>query len=520
MPISAQYFANGILHHNSGKTLILVRAMMNRAVKAPNSNHIIFRYRQNAVRASVWMDTLPTVVRMSFGYLKLTAQHWLSGPMILTLPNGSRIFCSGLDEKERVEKILGTEFSTIFFNECSQIPYYSVTTALTRLAEKTEYEIKIVGTSEVRRGTLVNRAYYDLNPVGKTHYTHRLFIQHMKVDNRESLEDPENYASMFLNPIDNAENIDPEYIKAMQALPERHKQRYLLGRYVDELEGALWTLERLEKNRITNIKDLPDYKRVVVAVDPSGASGPDSSSDPIGIVAVAKGSDGHAYVLRDKTLLDKPERWAHEVCELFKEVDADKVIGEANYGGDMVRAVIHMVSKHLPYEHVTASRGKVVRAEPIAALYDMGMVHHVGMFPELEDEMCGFTRDGYTGERSPNRCDAMIWAVTALFPELESHGLIEVWKKQAAEAKAATSTPDTSTPEEKQLSLAEAQKKAEGTWMDKVRGIGGKGIAKVRTVAQTPVCSACGNHAVQQFQDIWRCNCGASGPMPKLGGKA
>jgi len=412
----------------SGKTFVLVRAIVLRALKSPNSAHAILRYRQNAVRLSVWNDTLPTVVRKSFPTLKLKAGAWNVSNCMLTLPNGATIWCSGLDEKDRVEKILGTEFNTILFNECSQIPYHSVTTALTRLARKSEctYEVQENGAWVRKTGELTNRAYFDLNPVGKTHYTHRLFIQHKKVDSQESLKDPNDYASLFMNPEDNAENIDPAYIKALHELPYQQQQRYLLGKYVDEIEGALWSFATIEQQRVS-LEDLPEMVRIIVAVDPSGASGPESGSDAIGIVAAGKGVDGHGYLLRDRTILDKPEKWGKEVIWLYGDARADRVVAEQNFGGDMVRAVIHLIEPTIPFKLVNASRGKSVRAEPISALTDMGMIHHVGAFPELEDELCGFSRDGYTGTRSPNRADAYVWAFTELFPEFVKHryGLIE-----------------------------------------------------------------------------------------------
>jgi phage terminase large subunit-like protein len=165
---------------------------------------------------------------------------------------------------------------------------------------------------------------------------------------------------------------------------------------------------------------LPMLSRTVVAVDPSGARGPeDVRSDAIGIVVGAMGQDGRAYVLGDRTLRAGPERWAREVLAASDLYGADCIVAERNYGGDMVRAVIQGIRPTANVKLVTASKGKHVRAEPVAALYDetQDRVRHAGRFTDLEDEMGGFTTSGYAGDRSPNRVDALVWLLTELLLE-------------------------------------------------------------------------------------------------------
>lgn len=392
----------------SGKTVILVDSLVRRAIRVPRSNHAILRFRQNAVRKSIWQDpsgTLRFVVRECIPGLRGRV-HWTEGDCLLTLANGSTVWCTGVDEKERVDRILGLEFATILFNECSQIPYPSITTVLTRLSQR---------CIDPRTGQpMINRAYYDLNPVGKSHYTYKQFIEHVEPVSKTPL-DPAAYRHLFMNPRDNAQNLDPEYLKSLDYLPQRQKKRFLEGVYVDEFDGALWTPEIIGANRVQR-DDVPNLERIVVAIDPSGASSSgDTKNDAIGIVGAGIASNGHAYVLRDRSILDSPERWARVVDGLYDEIRADRVVGEQNFGGDMVRAVVHSVNEFLPYTHVHASRGKVVRAEPIAALYEKGNIHHVGTFDDLEEELCAFTTGGYMGMGSPNRADAAIWALTHLF---------------------------------------------------------------------------------------------------------
>ena len=383
----------------SGKTFLAVRAVCTRAIKAPNSRHVIFRLRFNALRASVWLDTLPKVMRLCYPGVPLKPNRQDG---YVSLPNGSEIWFGGLDDKDRVEKILGMEFATTYFNECSQIQRASVLTGLTRLAQK------IPG--------LQNRAYYDLNPVGTGHWTYRQFVEKIDPDSRQPLARPENYQSSYMNPADNRANIGSEYIALLESMPERQRRRFLDGRYVSEIDGALWTLELLEKYRRTD-DDLPLMKRVVVAVDPSGSKGEeDKRSDEIGIVVAGLGVDDRVYVLADYSGRYSPEQWGAKAVYAWKTHGADRIIGEKNFGGDMVRAIVHSADRNAPYKEVTASRGKVVRAEPVSALYEQGKFSHVGVFPALEDQMMNFSTAGYLGGKSPDRADAMVWAISELVP--------------------------------------------------------------------------------------------------------
>lgn len=186
----------------------------------------------------------------------------------------------------------------------------------------------------------------------------------------------------------------------------------LLGEILDDIPGALWTREMIDAAR----KDvtLPEMVRVVVAIDPSGTRGADDSGDSVGIVVAGKGSDGLAYVLADRTVKESPDKWARVAVNAYHEFKADRIVAERNYGGAMVEHVIRTVDPAVSYREVTASRGKVIRAEPIAALYEQGRVKHPAKTDALEDQMCALTSDGYLGEGSPDRVDALVWALTEL----------------------------------------------------------------------------------------------------------
>ena len=169
---------------------------------------------------------------------------------------------------------------------------------------------------------------------------------------------------------------------------------------------------------------LPDFVRVVVSVDPSGASDDEENADndEVGITVDALGTDGRAYLLEDISVSGGPKVWGKVAVQAYIRHKADIVVGETNFGGGMVKLTIQVAAQALavrvPFKMVTASRGKVQRAEPFQALYDEGKVRHVGLFPKLEDEMCAFSTGGYTGPKSPNRADAHIWALAELFPAI------------------------------------------------------------------------------------------------------
>jgi len=160
---------------------------------------------------------------------------------------------------------------------------------------------------------------------------------------------------------------------------------------------------------------LPALKRVVVAVDPSGASGKeDERSDEIGIVVAARGTDGKGYVLADRSVKLAPAAWGRIAVNAYHEFRADRIVAERNFGGAMVEHVIKTADPREPVSIVTASRGKAVRAEPISSLYEQNSVSHVGRFPELEEQMINMSVAGYVGAKSPDRLDALVWSLSEL----------------------------------------------------------------------------------------------------------
>lgn len=217
----------------SGKTYKLVRAVIIRACKT-KSRHAILRLCFNHIKTSIWLDTLPKVLATSFPDLTV---KWNRSDYFITLPNESEIWVAGLDDEKALEKILGKEYSTIYFNECSQISYTQVQVALTRLAEKSSLKKKV---------------YYDANPPTKRHWTYWFFIKGVHPETGEEV-DKEKYASMLMNPADNLENIDEEYVNLLNSLDEKQRKRFLLGEFNDDSDGSAY----YAFNRDINVSDFP-----------------------------------------------------------------------------------------------------------------------------------------------------------------------------------------------------------------------------------------------------------------------
>lgn len=197
---------------------------------------------------------------------------------------------------------------------------------------------------------------------------------------------------------------------------------------LDDVPGALWTHQAIEQARVGFDAKLPDFSRIVVAIDPAATSGEDA--DETGIVVAAKTFGGHAYVLADVSGHYQPVEWAQAALAQFHHPDrhADRIVAEINNGGEMVEATLRMVDPAVPYKPVHASRGKVMRAEPVSALYEQGRVHHVGAFPQLEDQMTSFTQDfDRSANGSPDRVDALVWAISELLVEDSANGFLEAW---------------------------------------------------------------------------------------------
>lgn len=228
---------------------------------------------------------------------------------------------------------------------------------------------------------------------------------------RRLLEDA-SVAVTRLSTNDNASNLPALFLKAVERRygGTRLGRQELAGELIEDIEGALFRRDLIETGRTG---PAPDLARIVVAVDPPASHGSDGST--CGIVCAGVGADGDAYVLEDASLQQAtPARWANAVAACFEAWHADRVVAEVNQGGDMVESVLRAAHPAISFRAVRASRGKHARAEPVAALYERGLVHHAGTFPALEDQMCNFGPDGLSLGQSPDRVDALVWALSDL----------------------------------------------------------------------------------------------------------
>ena len=217
----------------------------------------------------------------------------------------------------------------------------------------------------------------------------------------------------------------PAELEAERQYDQEHRrERYghiWLGEYEPMAVGAIWDRLTLHQGRRA---EAPDLERIVVAVDPAVSA--ETGADDHGIIVAAAGADQRGYVLEDATTKGSPRQWAVRAVAMYDRHEADAIVIEVNQGGDMVRHTLESVRPGLPIVEVRATRGKHVRAEPISALYALGRISHVGSFPALEDQMCRMTAAGYEGEGSPDRVDALLWAMTELFPPLTAQAAREV----------------------------------------------------------------------------------------------
>ena len=387
----------------SGKTFLAVRGLFMRAMKAPNSNHLAVRKHLSHARTSLWHKTIRDVHRICFPGLDL---HYNKQEMFITFPNGSRIWVGGTDDAERVEKILGNEYSTILIEEASQVSWDVVSVLETRLAEN-------VG--------LVNKMWYTCNPPTKNHWLYKLFILLQNPSTRNALANPDDYKSILMNPIDNINNLPPQFLTRLANLPdERKRKRFMDGLFLDVVEGALFeeswiTLNRVKYKTLLELKKDVLILKVAIGVDPAVTS-KIGTSDETGIIAVAQGwVDGvtEYYVLADATGTYKPLDWGLAVKNLAEKLDADYVVCETNQGGELVTQNLRTAGYGGLIKTVHARVAKHIRAEPVAALYQLNRVHHLFDSGLNKVDDCLIEYIPLLTTESPDRLDALVMGITS-----------------------------------------------------------------------------------------------------------
>jgi phage terminase large subunit-like protein len=393
----------------SGKSFIIMFEIIRRALKK-KSRHLIVRLHFSDVKRSVINETFKDVCDiMGVHDYKLNLQDFYA-----RFGNGSEIWFGGIDDARGLDKILGTEYSSIWFNEASQISYGSYTILKTRLAQKSG---------------LKNRIYIDENPPSKLHWTYKVFFKNIEPKDNVVLKNPEQYVYLKMDPKDNEKNVDAEYLEMLEALPKEERLRFYQGEFADQEESALFSEANFNRNRVTKY---PELKEVVVSVDPATTA--KITSDETGITVEGKGFDNRGYLLEDISGIYSPKQWATKACGMYKKWNANCIVAEINQGGDMVKYTIQTIDENIPVKTVHATKGKLLRAEPISAKYDDDKISHVGTFPDAETEMALYT--GKPGEKSPNRLDAIVHGFTYLFPvgiysdsEIFNRDVLKYWKE-------------------------------------------------------------------------------------------
>tara|TARA_R100000388_G_scaffold62409_1_gene45604 strand:- start:459 stop:1523 length:1065 start_codon:yes stop_codon:yes gene_type:complete len=209
------------------------------------------------------------------------------------------------------------------------------------------------------------------------------------------------------------ENVDNLARSSVEMLKERYMgtrlgRQELYAEILEDIEGALFNIDMIEQSRVQNV---PDLERIVVAIDPAVTNNP--NSDETGIIVAGRDSQNHFYILNDSSMINNPDTWINKAISLYHQYDCDRIVAEVNNGGDLIERLLRTKEQTISYKSVRATRGKIIRAEPISALYEQKRVHHVGILTELEEQMCQFTGNNVKSQHD-DRVDALVWAITSL----------------------------------------------------------------------------------------------------------
>jgi len=394
----------------SGKTVLCVRANIIRALTYPRSRHLSLRLHRVTSEKYLWKQTLPDVIEKCF---KGVAFVYNNTKLILTCPNGSTYWFGGLDEGEKSDGLLGSDWNTVHFDEANEMLPDGLQKARTRLALK-------IKSADGRM--CINRSFATVNPTYKTHHLYRTYVEKFDIFNGlpMSPEQSSMYNWCRINPCDNLDNLSEGYLRELQSLSPENRRRFLEGEWSEESKDALFKMNDINNARVKTFAELGaiQFDKIVVGVDPAVTSG--AKADLTGIIvcgwvrpkAFDRRSSGQYYVLEDRSIRGTPDEWAQAVYDAYTHWKADLIVGEANQGGDLVEKNIRSVSRIAPYKKVWATRGKAIRAQPVAAICATGDLHIAVCLPELEGEMVGWNPD--SGEPSPNRLDALVWGITEL----------------------------------------------------------------------------------------------------------
>lgn len=406
----------------SGKSAIITANIINRALAYPGTKHAIFRLTMRSCRSHLFNGTFPDIMKMLYPELwawmgkngKINkAESWVE------FPNGSKIHFEGLDPNN-IDKVLGAQYATAWVNECNEIQDYEIIQQLaSRMADKAPLHDLNTGKPVLDHNGdfIMSRPLmiFDCNPDVKTDWEYQCFVEKRHPINGKPFKPRSllKWRRVKLPTSENIKNLDLDYIDELEdrydGSPEM-ESRFLIGDWRDDNPDALFrkgmfTIQLPPKNKDGSFV----LARIIVAVDPSGNDG--NNGDYTGICVVGLGFDGCAYILADASVKGSTDAWSTRVGEMYDTWKADLVVAEKNFGGTMVTNTIQQYRRNLPVKLVSATRGKLVRAEPVAMAYHQGKVFHTDSFKELEAQMCAY-KEG--AKKSPDRMDALVWGVSEI----------------------------------------------------------------------------------------------------------
>lgn len=398
----------------SGKSIVISYMILMRAMTSPGSRHGIFRRSAVAAKDTLFKVAFRKACDLAFpGFLSNPKNCTINKEeMSIELSNGSVIGFYGFDDNNR-DRVLGQEFDTIWMNECTEFEYDDFETLSTRLSGQ---------TAKASGKVLKPLMFLDLNPDLDTHFTYTMWIKGLDPARNMPLDDPDDYASLQMNLAEDATHVAANYLQRARRMSDEKVQRFVTGYWRSEREYSMFKPSIVNANRVPlaasasieeRLAAIPPLVRIGVNVDPAVSS--HEKSDEHGITVTGIDEDGIVYVLADYSLRGSPTDWAAAVEQAYDEWRADFIVIEKNQGGDLVVEPLRHSNPHLPIRLVHASRGKVIRAEPVSILYTDGKIKHVGEFPALERQMFAFHSSfNRSKSGSPDRLDSLVWGVTAL----------------------------------------------------------------------------------------------------------
>lgn len=390
----------------SGKTFLIIYLIITRALSAPNSRHAIFRHTQTSCRSTLFELTFKEVIRAmfpnepsifddNFGLMKINKTE-----MTVTFFNGSVLLFGGLDDTNRIEKILGQSFATAYINEASEINDFGTVELI---------QSRFRSQAATKKGVMSAKLYIDCNPTSIKHWTYKAFKLGLNPSSGKPHRRPEKWAEIAVNPYDNRENLTEDYLETLADFSADKRKRFLFGEWQTDNQDAMFQPDWINDNR----SNQPDhYKKIVVSIDPAVSS--NKKSDETGIIVVGQDENDHCYLLEDGSGKYTPTQWASKAIELYHKYQANLIIAEKNQGGEMVGTTLETVDQTVAFKLIHAQRSKAIRAEPVAALYEKGLIHHVysADLEKLEEQLEEF--DGGRKGSSPDRVDALVHAITEL----------------------------------------------------------------------------------------------------------